>query len=124
MRRRPSRCVRTGRYITVGHATKGVYAVTFQEDGKTADHYEAYASVVGGQRLINTRDLSGGSKPWVFMRYAFLRPTVLQLDILNGDALEEQQSPAALRSAVERLQTNDEAYVELCTCARSRRKQE
>jgi hypothetical protein len=110
--------------ITVTQTADRLYAVTFQEDAKTPDHYEAHASVVGGQRLLNTRDLSGGSKPWVFMRYSLLRPSVLQLDILNGDALEEQSSPADLRRAVQGLEANDKAYVEFCTCARARRKQE
>jgi hypothetical protein len=106
--------------ITVAPAVKRVYAVTFQEDGKDASRYEAHASIVGGEKLFNIRDLSGGSEPWVFMRYALLRPSVLHLQALNGDALKEQESPSALRAAVERLQGKANAYVDFSVCARAR----
>jgi hypothetical protein len=106
--------------ITVAPAGKRVYAVTFQEDGKEASHHEAYASIVGGEKLFNTRDLSGGKTPWVFMRYTLLRPSVLQLQALNGDVLKEQESPSALRAAVERLQGKANAYVDFSVCARAR----
>jgi hypothetical protein len=106
--------------ITVARGRERMYAVTFQEDGKEADRYEVHASVVRGETILNTRDLSGGRRPWVFMRFVLLKPSVLQLQVLNGDALQEQTSPAGLRSAVERLRGKSGAYVDVCVCARAR----
>lgn len=106
--------------MTVARGREGMYAVTYQEAGKEADRYEAHASVVRGETILNTRDLSGRRRPWVFMRYALLRPSVLQLQVLNGDALKEQTSPAGLRSAVERLRRKPGAYLDMCVCARAR----
>ena len=97
-----------------------MYSVSFQEDGKEAARYEAYTSAVRGEMLLNVRDLSGGPKPWVFIRYTLLRPSVLQLQVLNGDALKEQASPEALRRAVERLQRKSGAFVDMNVCARAR----
>jgi len=106
--------------MTVARGRERMYSVSFQEDGKEAARYEAYASAVRGEMLLNVRDLSGGPKPWVFIRYALLRPSVLQLQVLNGDALKEQASPEALRRAVERLQRKSGAFVDMNVCARAR----
>jgi hypothetical protein len=106
--------------ITVVRGRELMYAVTLQEDGQEADRYEVHASVVRAETILNTRDVSGGRKPWVFMRYALLKPSVLQLQVLNGDAVPEQTSPAGLRRAVERLRGTSGAYADVCVCARAR----
>jgi hypothetical protein len=106
--------------ITIKPKADRVYAVTFQEDGDDADHYESYASVVRDEKVFNTRDVSGHRKAWVFMRYVLLRPSVLQLELLNGDVLKEQDSPAKLRAAVESLHGRPDEFIEFCVCARAR----
>lgn len=106
--------------LTIALGADRRYTVTFQEDGKPADSYDAYGSSIGGEVLFNVRDLSGGSKPWVFLRRTLVRPNLLTLQILSGDALPAQDSPAALRKTVEQLRGKPGAFEDGCACVRSR----
>jgi hypothetical protein len=65
--------------MIIGRAREGVYAVSIQERGKDPDRYEAHASVVGGNTLLNIREMrESAPKRWVFGRYILQRPNILQ----------------------------------------------
>jgi hypothetical protein len=106
--------------ITIGVARDGVYAASFQEDGKAADVYEIHASVLEGQSVLNIRDLAESKRePWVFGRYVFLRPDVLQVQILLEEALDDElETPAALREALEKRIGRADLFGDYCTCVR------
>jgi len=106
--------------ITIAPAPERRYSGTLQEDGKTPVRYEAHASSVAGDVLFNVRHLPGRAKPWVFLRHRLLSPSLLQLQVLDGDVLKQQASAATLRNAVERLHRKSDTYVDLCICVRAR----
>lgn len=106
--------------LTIARGAERRYAVTFQEDGSSAGSYEAYGSSIGGEVLFNVRDLSGGSRPWVFIRRTLVRPNLLNIQVLSSDALTPQDSPSALRKAVEQLRGKPGAFEDACACVRAR----
>ena len=97
-----------------------VYAVSVQEGDDVPDRYEAHGSMLGGRALFSIRDLGTSSgKPWAFVRYALLRPTVLHVEIVNADALKGvDDSPAPVRRAIERQLGDPRLFGHLCTCVR------
>jgi hypothetical protein len=108
--------------FVVSPVSDRVYSISFVEEGEDPDRYEAYGSSVKGRSLLNVRDLAPRSpaKPWSFARYAFLRPDVLQVQLVNDELLKgTEHSPASLRAALERLDSNPGLYVEYCVCLRA-----
>ena len=100
-----------------------LYGITWQEEGKKADRYEAYASSVRVPRLLNFHELnkSPDSKAWVFGRYTFLRPQVFQLQIVRDEALEKvEKTRPGLRNAIERLRASQSLFVDFCLCVRAK----
>jgi hypothetical protein len=105
--------------LTIARGAERRYAVTLQEDGDSAESYEAHASSIDGEVLFNVRKLEGGSKPWVFVRRTLVRPNLLHLQVLSSKALTPQDSPVALRKAVEQLRGTPGAYEDSCACVRT-----
>lgn len=106
--------------LTIGRGEERRYAVTLQEDGRSPDRYEAYASSIAGEVVFNLRDVSSGGKPWTFVRQTLVRPNLLHLQVLDEKALTAQESPAALRTTLERLHDQPNAFEDLCACVRAR----
>ncbi len=99
------------------------YSVTWREGDKDPDRYRAYLSSVRVARLLNVQWLKEGKSDnaWAFMRYSFLRPGVLYLQVVNKDALKNiEKSPAALRRAIERLEKGSSLFVDFCACVRAK----
>ena len=96
--------------VTMARAREGVYAATLTEKGEDPDHYEMHASRVGGQEFLNIRDMDTKSnKPWSYGRSTLLRPDVLQLQMVEEDAIKgAAETPAAVRAAIEK-KLNDPA---------------
>jgi hypothetical protein len=78
------------------------------------------ASSVAGEVVFNLRDVSSGGKPWTFVRQTLVRPNLLHLQVLDEKALTAQESPAALRTTLERLHDQPNAFEDLCACVRAR----
>ena len=97
--------------------------MTLQEFGQDLDRYEAHASIVAGVTLVNLRSLKPAAKPWVFVRYALLRPTVLQLQVVNDAAMQGIEASAArVRQAIDQQMNDAALFAEACTCVRMNHK--
>jgi hypothetical protein len=111
--------------IVVERKAERVYAITFQAPGEDADHYEAHGATVKGATLLSVRELEKTTKPWVFARYAFLLPSVLQVQVVS-DTLMEGVGPTALalREALEKHQADPALYSDFCVCVRAKPRME
>ena len=99
-----------------------VYAITFEEKDEEPHRYEAHASEIGTQVILNVRDLDTRfpDKPWAFARYSFLLPNVVRVELVDDESLKEvEQSPATLRNAIERLDGSAGLYADFCICVRA-----
>lgn len=108
--------------FVVSTARDLVYSIRFEDDEGEPDIYEAHASQVKGNPLLNVRDLDPRvpTKPWNFARYTFLLPDVLRVQLVNAEALKGvERTPAALRGALEQLDSQAELYVDFCICVRT-----
>src|SRR5262245_3364866 len=108
--------------ITIAPEKGQVYAVTLQEDGGEPSRYEAFASSAA-EGLMNVRELADGDKkPWMFVRATLLRPSVMQLQVLDKKAMPDTELKTAdeLRRAVERARNKPGAFSDVCICVRAR----
>jgi hypothetical protein len=112
--------------MTFAQAREGVYAVSLKEKKEDEpETYEAYASRVGGQVFLNTRQLKESARPWVYLHQRALRSDVFQLQIVSEKAMKDvavTATPDAVRRAIER-KINDPALFEeaTMTCVRASR---
>ena len=101
-----------------------VYSITFEAPGENASTYEAYSSKLkGGALLLNVRDLDPRfpAKPWTLARYSLLLPHVLRVQLVDDEKLKvTDNSPAALRAAIESSARDRDLYAEFCICVRVR----
>lgn len=110
--------------IEVARKTDRVYAVTFRAPGEDPDRYEAHASSVKGTTLLNVRELEKTNESWVFARYAFLRPSVLEVQLVSDTLLKGVEGSAAVRQALETHQSDPALYSEFCVCVRAKARME
>jgi hypothetical protein len=107
--------------IEVARKTDRAYAVTFRAPGEAPDRYEAYASSVKGTTLLNVRELEKTNKSWMFARYSFLRPGVLEVQLVSDTLLKGVEGPApVVRAALEKHQADPALYSDFCVCLRAR----
>ena len=109
--------------IAVERGRNRRYDVTWREAGKDPEHYEAFASSVRGRRFMNVRELkaAGETGQWVFVRPTMLRPTVLQLQIVDDEALKGvDKSAQAVRHAIERQLSSPRLLDDFCLCVRAK----
>src|SRR5215217_1005104 len=106
--------------LTITQSAGQVYAVTLEEDGGQPSRYEVYASSAA-DGLMNVRELADGDKkPWMFVRATVLRPSVMQLQVLDGKGMTEQRTPEELRKAVEKVRGKADAFSDVCMCVRAK----
>jgi hypothetical protein len=108
--------------ITIAPEKGQMYAVTLREDGGEASRYEVFASSVA-EGLMNVRELADGDKkPWMFVRATLVRPSVMQLQVLDKRAMPDTELKTAdeLRRAVERVRSKPDAFSDVCICVRVR----
>jgi hypothetical protein len=74
------------------------------------------------QVLLNVKDLKPLiNRPWSFVRYSLLRHNILHVELVSDTLLKQvEDSPAALRAALQRLKGNPELFVVYCVCARAK----
>jgi hypothetical protein len=99
------------------------YDVTWQEGGKEPDRYEGFTSAVRGTRFVNVRELKADGKTgqWVFVRPTLLRPNVLQVQVVDNDAMKGVEASApAVRGAIEQKLSNPALSVDFCVCVRAK----
>jgi len=108
--------------FVVSSAGERSYIVAFDDGDGDAEAYEAYPSLVKGRPILNVRNPKPGtfSKRWALARYSFLLPTILHVQLASDDRLKGvDQSPSALREALERLDGSPDLYVDYCVCVRA-----
>jgi hypothetical protein len=111
--------------IEVARKTDRIYAVTFRAPDEEPDRYEAHASLVKGATLLNVRELGKTNKPWVFARYAFLRPGIIEVQLVSDTLLTGVEGPASvLRDALEKHQADPALYSDFCVCVRAKARME
>jgi hypothetical protein len=107
--------------LTVVSSQARTYAITWQESGKPPDRFEGYASSLKGTTLLNVRDLNATTKPWLFIRYTLLQPSILFIQVVHERLLAGSvQSREAVRNAVERQRLNPALYEDSIVCMRTR----
>ena len=107
--------------LTVGPSQPRSYAITWQESGKPPDRFEGYASSLKGTTLVNVRDLTATTKPWVFIHYTLLQPNVLFIQVVHERLLKGSvQSREAVRNTIERERLNPALYEDSIVCMRTR----
>jgi hypothetical protein len=96
-------------------------------DGTTEkSEYEAHGSTVKGGALLNVRDLGenvrdpGGKEigKWSFVRYSFLLPNVLRIQLVNDEPFKEIKDAKSLRREVERRRNDAAIYADFLICVR------
>jgi hypothetical protein len=111
--------------IEVARKTDRVYAVTFRAPGEDPDRYEAHASAVKGATLLSVRELSKTNRSWVFARYAFLRPGVLEVQLVSDTLLKGVEGPVSvLRDALEKHLADPALFSDFCVCLRAKARME
>jgi hypothetical protein len=109
--------------MSVTRAADRRYGVTWRETDNDPVRYEAFASSVDGQRFLNVRErkTNGPSGKWMFVRPRLLQPDVLQVQIVDAEALKGvPDSPAAVRRAIARQLSRPSLTVDFCVCARAK----
>ncbi len=105
-----------------GTARDRIYSIRFDVDDEEPSFFEAYASEVKGHTVLNVRDLApkkGPEKAWNLARYTFLRPNVLQIQLVDDDVLTGVgQGPGAMRAALEQVDGTPGLYADFVVCAR------
>ena len=105
--------------LIIRRARDGVYAASIVEDDKSTDTYEAYASVVGGNTVLNVQELKASKTPWVYGRYELLKPDLFQFQVASDDVLKGvEKSAAAVRRAIERQRADPALFEDGITCVR------
>lgn len=108
--------------IVVSAGGERIYGIRFEAEGESPDLYEAYASEIKGQIVLNVRDLDprASTRPWTFARYSFLLPDVLRVQLVSDDELKGvEQTSLALRTALEERGARTELYIDFCVCLRA-----
>jgi hypothetical protein len=64
-------------------------------------------------------DPTASNERWMFVRYSFLMPQVLRLELVDGDRLADvAQTSWSLREALERRDGSEGLYDDFCVCVR------
>jgi hypothetical protein len=84
------------------------------------DGYEAHGSSLKGGALLNVRELGEKADDrWSFVRYTFLLPDVLRLQVVDDEPFAKEKGSAnALRRALEKRRNDPVIYGDLCVCVR------
>lgn len=100
--------------ITVKRASPTLYAITLAAPGEAPEEYEAYATPIAGQVVLNVKDKDPrATRPWSFARYE-RRDETLTISLLSEQGLPANlTTPQALEQA---LAGPAATYATLCAC--------
>ena len=112
--------------FVVSRTTERVYGIEFEQTDEEPERYEAYLSRLQSETVLNVRNLGGSDyKPWVYARYFFLRPTVIQVELASDKLLDEvERTPTAVRAALEKLRDAPDLFEGYCVCLRATEERE
>jgi len=81
--------------------------------------YEVHGSTVPGGALLNALDLGAKADgKWNFVRYSFLLPNVLRIQLVNDEPFAEVKDAATLRREVEKRRDDPAIYADFMICVR------
>jgi hypothetical protein len=109
--------------MVVERAADRRYGVTWREGDGEPDRYEGFASAIEGSPFVSLQERKanepGGT--WVFVRPTLLRPNVLQVQIVDENALKGvEKSAPALRGAIARQLSRPGLTVDFSVCVRAK----
>jgi hypothetical protein len=89
-------------------------------DGTTEkSEYDVHASTVPGGALLNALDLGAKANgKWNFVRYSFLLPDVLRIQLVNDEPFARVKDAKALRDEVEKRRDDPAIYTDFMICVR------
>jgi hypothetical protein len=90
-------------------------------DDKDSGEYDVHASTLKGGNLLNALEIKSGEPgKWSFVRYTFLLPHVLRIQLVDEDAFTEtaKSNAGALRKELERRGNDPKVYKDFCLCVR------
>ena len=99
------------------------YSIGVSMEGEKPISYRAYSSIVKNTTLLNLQELKPRIEPtvqkWAFARYTFLKPDILEVEIVTRMPFKGIDStPEAVRKVVERMIESPELYEDYCVCTR------
>jgi hypothetical protein len=95
------------------------YSIVLDELKSSPARLEAHGSEVAGHTVLNVLDPTATSRPWTFVRYSFLMPDVLRLELVEDAGLADVEPTSwSLREALERRDGSDGLYADFCVCVR------
>ena len=107
--------------FVVSRANDHRYAITVQQQGEVPGEYEAYASLIKGQAILNVRlpKATDPPKQWALARYSFLRTDVMQVQLVDDSKLKSvDSSSATLRRAFQKVYNQADLFWDYCVCVR------
>ena len=83
--------------------------------------YDVHASSVQGASLLNALELGEKANgKWNFVRYSFLLPDVLRVQVVNDEPFAEVKDAAGLRKEVEKRKNDPRIYTDFLVCVRKK----
>ena len=94
------------------------------DGSKETSGYEAFGSTVSPGHLLNLRETGEkASGMWTFVRYSFLLPHLMRVELIEDKPFEKvQKNQIALRSAIEKRLNDPTIFTEFCLCVRAKKK--
>ncbi|MEO8500543.1 MAG: hypothetical protein ABI565_06480 [Vicinamibacteria bacterium] len=92
------------------------------DGSREKSEYDVHGSTIPGGSLLNALELGGkASGKWSFVRYTFLLPDVLRVQLVNDEPLAKvKDNAAALRQEIERRREDPSIYSDFLVCVRSK----
>lgn len=106
-------------------ATTSWLAESVSNDGvKEGTTFEMYGSTLTPGRFLNARDIGEKSDgKWSFIRYSFLLPHVMRIELVNDEPFKNvPKNQAVLRSSIQKRMGDASIFSEYCVCVRSKPK--
>jgi len=107
--------------LTISRRTGQVAHWTFKPATDEAlVEFDVHGSTVKGGQLLNAQETKAdGSGKWSFVRYTFLLPDVLRLQVVKDEPFEKvEESATALRKEVEKRRGDPNIYDDFSVCIR------
>jgi hypothetical protein len=107
------------------HVTRWRFAPASNETGEGAEEvgeYDVHGSTAKGGQFLSAREVKpDGSGDWSFVRYTFLLPDVLRLQVVDDKPFDDvEKDPAKLRKAVEKRRNDPAIYWDFLVCVRTK----
>jgi hypothetical protein len=108
--------------VTVKASDARRYQIVWQDHGRKAEHYQAFASLIGTRRLVNVAaapgEDSGWSHPWVFVE-ANVSSGVLRIRVAGEHVVTgKERSPQEVRKALTRAISDPDFLGDSISCQR------